>query len=126
MSFGCGMGDTSIDNVLGSRRLGHKFRQRGDILIPLDEGWDRPRPFNNRGKQLPNVGSDVATVGIDKDRGAHFVQFACMSGEMDFADLPKRKGFKISGRVIAAIVRRDMDVIDVEQQPATRSRNKLR
>ena len=49
-----------------------------------------------------------------------------MAGEVNFGDLGKRKLIEVGTRVEAQVDCRDMDIVDIEQQSASRSRNDLR
>ncbi len=55
---------------------------------------------------------------IDQQRGAE-IGVLRVAGEVDFHDGIAREGIDIICRGVNHVVRADMDVVDVEQQPAT-------
>src|SRR5271166_5335298 len=79
-----------IEDSLRGGRFRFKTRPFRDRAVPFDERRDRPCSGDDAFEQAPDRVGDGPVVAVDEQRLALVVALFGMSGEMDFADEPKR------------------------------------
>src|SRR5271166_2463615 len=107
-----------IEDSLRGGRFRFKTRPFRDRAVPFDERRDRPCSGDDAFEQAPDRVGDGPVVAVDEQRLALVVALFGMSGEMDFADEPKRIIRQIVERREAVVGSRHEDVVDVEQEAA--------
>src|SRR6185436_10211242 len=91
--------------------------QRRKVAVPFDERRNVAEALQRRTVKIPDGVIDCVVMGVDEN-------FAVSDGidviarEVNFAGDSLRYSIKIGKRVEAKVMRADVDVIDVEQQPA--------
>ena len=80
----------------------------------LDHGGDASKAPDRRSIEIPDLIADRMIMGID-DVGAH-VAVAC---HMELHHPIRRNSVEEGQRIVAMVERADIDIVDVEQQPAS-------
>ena len=84
------------------------------MIVPLQQGGRRAGHFNGLGVKLPHGIEHRVIVRIQNV----FFELG-MTGNMDLADPMMRNVVQIIVRIKTVVLRRNVDVIDIEQNPAS-------
>src|SRR6266404_399792 len=106
-----------LEQALGGASLGKQDWQLGNVRVPFDERGHGAEPLQGLAIERPDRGRHARAVIIDQD-GLAVGVIARMAGEMHLAYGCGRERAQIRGRVEAQIPRRDVDIVDVAEQPA--------
>src|SRR5207247_1498629 len=106
-----------LEQAIGCARLGKQDRQLGNVGVPFDERGHGAEPLQGLAIERPDRGRHARAVIIDQD-GLAVGVVARMAGDMNLAYGPGREDVQIRDRVETQIPRRDVDVVDVAEQPA--------
>src|SRR5712692_574999 len=106
-----------LEQAIGGSSLGEQDRQLGNVRVPFDERGHGAEPLQGLAKERPDRGRHTRAVIIDQDDLAVSV-VARMAGDMDLAYGPGRERVQVRDRVETQIPRRDVDIVDVAEQPA--------
>src|SRR3984893_5786877 len=108
----------TIGQLLRVPHLVQQDVERGEIGVPLDQGWDWAEPLKRNGVKIPNRGRNPGTVVCYHDVD---MLGGLMAGKMDLADRWHRQGVQIGDRVEPEVARADIDVVNVAEDPAAGS-----
>src|SRR6266571_6953439 len=103
---------------VGARGLRQNDVERGHVVVPLDQGWLWPEALKRAGVERPDRLSDPAAMGINQDLAAALLRLRRKAAQMQLRDGVNRKLGDVAITIEAEIVRAEIDVADVAQEPA--------
>src|SRR5262245_33206852 len=119
-----GMGtpqERTAKDALGSAGLFEQYRERRDIGVPLDQGRHRAEAHDRAAVQVPYLGRGRRAV-ITDENGLPVGIVLRVAGEMHLLDPSRWQRVEVCRRIDAEVLRGDVDVVDVAEQPAARPR----
>jgi hypothetical protein len=88
------------------------------VIVPFDQCRGMTAPRDRLPVKLPHSASDGPAVIIDQEPGAIAILVLGKAGEMELADMLKRKRADVGSGIETVIDRADVDIVHVEQQSA--------
>src|SRR5882724_1455702 len=106
-----------LEQAIDGASLGKQDRQFRNVRVPFNERGHGAEPLQGLAIERPDRGRHARAVIIDQD-GLAVSVIAHMAGEMYLAYAPARERIQIRDRVETQIPRRDVDIVNVAEQPA--------
>lgn len=107
-----------LHDPLGFVGLGQQYFERRQIRIPFDQRRLESETLNRKGVELPDFFRHRMVMGVDEELAA-FEAVYREPREVDLLDQPARNAAEILARIEAMVPRGHIDVVDIEQDPAT-------
>src|SRR5260221_6851053 len=111
----------TIQDRLCCHGFGLEHGRVGNLAIPYDESRNRPAPAGNDVEESPHRSGNRAVMAVDEKPCAVVVRLFGMPRKVDFTDPFEREIRQVVERRESVIGGGNEDVVDVEQQSATRS-----
>ncbi len=99
-------------------RLGKQRRPLRHVIVPFDQARDRTNLRDDVPKESHDRIGDGRAMRVDQQARTDVIALG-MTREMNFTDMLKREAREIAQGIRAVIHRGDVDVVNVEQEPAT-------
>src|SRR6516162_80359 len=109
-----------VEDRLRGRGLAREDFERRDVEIPFDQRRPRAEAGDRTGVERPYLRRDRGTVRVDQIRARSFEP-----GEMNLGNLVAGDGGEIAIGAEPMVHCIDVDVVDVEQEPASASPREL-
>ena len=87
--------------------------KRRDVVVALDHGRDRPEMGDRLAIEIPHLGADRMVVGVDD-----VALFMAVAGDMELDHAIARHAVQELVGGEAVVEGADIDIVDVEQEPA--------
>src|SRR5262249_39762204 len=114
-------------DLIGAGGFAQQSRERWNVGVPFDQGRLRSEPADRMSVEVPDWFGDPLGMRIDEDLGAWHavIRLARETTQMQFADRISGECADVAVGVVAHVVRTEMDVADVAQQPTSGSLREL-
>ena len=106
-------GGRLLGDLAGASHFHKQFVERRDIVVALDHGRDPAETLEGLDIEIPDILAHGMVVGVD-DMGAHMA----VAGHVELHHAVSRNAVEEGHGIIAMVEGADIDVVDVEQQPA--------
>src|SRR5437899_6113672 len=111
-------GEGAFRHSVRTRGFFQNHVERGDVVVPLDQGRLAPEALERACVERPDRLGDPAAMGVDQDLAAALLGFWGEATEMQLCNRLSGKLGDVAIAIEAEIVRAEIDIADIAQQLA--------